>query len=284
MKNILACIDTSSYANDVCDLTIWTATRLKARVELLHVVKRTDAIAARKDLSGAIGLGVKSELLEELTRIDETESRRAIQQGRVVLADAEARLKVAGITRVNRLHRHGDVVETIIERELDADLVIIGKHGDASERLPDTIGSKIESVVRSSIKPVLIAPKKIQTPENVVIALDGSSAAGKAVDFVVSSPLFTGMQVHLVAAGPKGTVDSSWFVKAYSKLVDRSPSCIIHIVDGSPRKVVGDYVRQHPGVILVMGAYGHSPLRTMIFGSTTSAMIREAKVPVLLLR
>jgi nucleotide-binding universal stress UspA family protein len=36
--------------------------------------------------------------------------------------------------------------------------------------------------------------------------------------------------------------------------------------------------------MLVMGAYGHSPLRTLIVGSTTTAMIRTVHVPVLLVR
>jgi len=284
MKRILACIDASSYAHSVCDLTIWAAKRMKAEVEVLHVVKRTDAVAARKDLSGAIGLGVKTELLEELTRIDEAESKQAIEQGRVLLGDAQARLARAGISKINRLHRHGDIVETIIEREADADLVVVGKRGATSESASDTIGTKIEQVVRSSIKPVLIASRKIQKPEIAVIALDGSSAAAKAVDFVAASPLFVGIEVHLVVAGPKSSVESSWFVKAYSKLAGRLPSCIIHIVDGSPEKVVGDYVRNLSNAVLVMGAYGHSPLRTLVFGSTTTAMIREARVPVLLLR
>jgi nucleotide-binding universal stress UspA family protein len=34
----------------------------------------------------------------------------------------------------------------------------------------------------------------------------------------------------------------------------------------------------------MMGAYGHSPIRTMIVGSTTTAMIRTVKAPVLLVR
>ncbi len=284
MKNILACIDASTFANSVCDMTIWAAGRLKAKVELLHVVKRTDAIAARKDLSGAIGLGVKSELLEELTSIDETQSRIAIQQGRELLGNAEARLKLAGVKRINRLHRHGGVAETIIEREAEADLVVIGKHGAASETATGTIGSNIEIVVRSSIKPVLIAPRTVSTPNCAIIALDGSTAASKAVDFIVSTPLFTGLDVHLVAAGPEGTVEKSWFVKAYSRLVDRTPSCIIHIRDGSVETVVGEYLAQHPQGLLVMGAYGHSPLRTLIFGSKTSSLIAQARVPVLLLR
>jgi len=33
-----------------------------------------------------------------------------------------------------------------------------------------------------------------------------------------------------------------------------------------------------------MGAYGHSPLRTLIVGSTTTAVIRGVKLAVLLFR
>ncbi|MEO1159117.1 MAG: universal stress protein [Pseudomonadota bacterium] len=284
MKRILACVDASSYASSVCELAAWAATRLPASVELLHVVQRKDAVAARNDLSGAIGLGVKSELLEELAQIDEAEGKLAIGDGRVLLAQAEKLLLTGGVSEVNRLHRHGSVVDTIIEREAEADLVVIGKRGATSEFDSDHIGSRIERVVRASVKPVLIASRKIQPPGILVVALDGSSAALKALDFVVASPLFTGMQLHLVAAGPKGTADKSWFVKAYSKVVDRSPSCIIHIADGAPQQVLGDYMSARRDAILVMGAYGHSALRTLIFGSTTTTVLRTVRAPVLLVR
>jgi nucleotide-binding universal stress UspA family protein len=284
MKRILACIDASSYASSVCELAAWAATRLSASVELLHVVQRKDAVAARKDLSGAIGLGVKSELLEELTQIDEAEGKLAISDGRVLLAQAEKLLVAGGVSDVNRLHRHGSIVDTIIEREASADLVVIGKRGATSEFDSDHIGSSIESVVRASVKPVLIASRKIQPLNIMIVALDGSSASLKALDFVIASPLFTGMQLHLVAAGPKGTADKSWFVKAYSKVVDRSPSCIIHIADGAPQKVLGDYMSARRDAILVMGAYGHSALRTLIFGSTTTTVLRTVRAPVLLVR
>jgi nucleotide-binding universal stress UspA family protein len=35
--------------------------------------------------------------------------------------------------------------------------------------------------------------------------------------------------------------------------------------------------------LLVMGAYGHSPLREFIFGGCTQAAIRQADIPVLML-
>ncbi|MEZ5862313.1 MAG: universal stress protein, partial [Geminicoccaceae bacterium] len=205
MTRILACVDSSAvYGTSVCDLAAWAAGRLGAGVELLHVVQRNDAVAQRHDLSGAIGLGVKTELLEELTRIDEAAGKLAVARGRLLLDGAEERLKAAGVTDIRKVHRHGGIVETIIEREADVDFVVLGKRGASSEFATDHIGSKVERVVRASSRPVLIASREIRPPATVVVAFDGSATATKAVELVAASPLFAGLAVHLVAAGTRG--------------------------------------------------------------------------------
>ena len=56
------------------------------------------------------------------------------------------------------------------------------------------------------------------------------------------------------------------------------------IIDGEVEKVLCDYRAEHDINILVMGAYGHSVIRRLIVGSTTTNVIRNASVPVLLLR
>jgi nucleotide-binding universal stress UspA family protein len=285
MKKILACIDASSYAASVCDLAAWAASRLTAGVEILHVVQRKDAVAARHDLSGAIGLGVKSELLEELTRIDEAQGRLAVEQGRVLLAAAERRLRDAGLTDVRQLHRHGGIVETIIEREAESDLVVLGKRGASGEFATDHIGSKIERVVRASAKPVLIASRQVGTLHTVVVAFDGSTAATKAAAFVAGSPLFAGMAVHLVTAGHDDSTHRARTAEAAARLREgRGTDPIVLFGPGHADKVIGDHVRGLADSILVMGAYGHSPLRTLIVGSTTTTMIRTVRAPVLLVR
>jgi nucleotide-binding universal stress UspA family protein len=48
--------------------------------------------------------------------------------------------------------------------------------------------------------------------------------------------------------------------------------------------MIGDVVAQDHINLLVMGAYGHSSIRQLIVGSTTSEMIRTVKIPVLLFR
>ncbi|MBU6357426.1 MAG: universal stress protein [Rhodospirillales bacterium] len=91
MDTILAAIDASGYATSVCDLAAWAARRLNLPIELLHVVQRRDTVAERHDLSGAIGLGVKSSLLEELTRLEEADARLQIERGRMLLAASRER-------------------------------------------------------------------------------------------------------------------------------------------------------------------------------------------------
>ncbi|QDL96852.1 universal stress protein [Rhodopseudomonas palustris] len=284
MKRILACIDASAYATSVVELTTWAAGRLSASVELLHVVQRKDAVAARHDLSGAIGLGVKSELLEELTRIDEAEGKLAIERGRILLNETARRLTEAGIAEVRKLHRHGGILETIIEREAEADLVVIGKRGSSSQFAKEHIGSEIERVVRASIKPVLIVSSKIREPRTVVVAFDGSAAASKALGFVASSPLFEGLAVHLVVAGPDDATHRGRLEQAAARMSDRAPAPVKFLGQGAADKVIADYMAGRPDGLLVMGAYGHSPLRALIVGSTTTAMVRTVHVPVLLVR
>jgi nucleotide-binding universal stress UspA family protein len=48
--------------------------------------------------------------------------------------------------------------------------------------------------------------------------------------------------------------------------------------------VIARAVRDHDIDILIMGAYSHSPLRSLFLGSKTSDLLRSAGIPTLLLR
>jgi nucleotide-binding universal stress UspA family protein len=49
-------------------------------------------------------------------------------------------------------------------------------------------------------------------------------------------------------------------------------------------KVIPGVVAATEHSLLLMGAYGHSPIRRMIVGSTTTEMVRTVKAPVLMVR
>lgn len=282
MQNILACIDASSYAASVCDLAAWASQKLALPVELLHVVQRKDAVAERHDLSGVIGLGTKSRLMEELTQLEEADARLQVERGRALLAAGEERLATGGVKDIRQLHRHGGIVETILERETDARIVVIGKRGAGHEFASEHIGSKIERVVRASSRPILVASRAVEPPRVAVLAYDGSKAASHALERCAHSPLFHDLPVHVVIAGPDDSAHGRLRDRALIELDGRDVTTTLEI--GRPEDVIGGVVSATPGAILMMGAYGHSPLRTLIVGSTTTSMLRTVRTPVLLMR
>ena len=53
---------------------------------------------------------------------------------------------------------------------------------------------------------------------------------------------------------------------------------------GQADDVISAYVKSEAMDMLIMGAYGHSHIRTLIIGSTTSSMLRSCPIPVLMFR
>ena len=283
MENVLAAIDASAYATSVCGYAGWAARRLSLPVELLHVVQRQDPITARRDLSGAIGLGVKSDLMEELVRLSEEGSRTEIEKGRILLAAEEQLLREAGMTDISTLHRHGGVIETILEREDHARVVVMGKRGVGHEYASDHIGSTIERVVRASAKPVLVASREYSEPKHIVFAYDASPAAERALERLANSPLFDGLPVTIVMAEAEGETKRGQLEKAEAAFASDHP--VTSVVErGKAEKVIPGVVASTDNPLLLMGAYGHSPIRRMIVGSTTTEMVRTVKAPVLMVR
>ena len=284
MKKILCAIDASTYGPSLCDHAAWFALRADAAVDVLHVLDRAErGSGPGLDLSGSVGLGASEALLEQLTKADEARAQAAQAHGRAMLEGASARLKAAGVAEVNLVHRHGEVADTLIELERDADLVIIGKRGESQNFAEGHLGAKVERVVRASIRPILVAPRVFMPITRTVVAYDGGASATKALDHVLQSPVFTGIEVVVAIVGEPGAQRDARVQAAQGLLAGR-PAASVKALEGDVEAALKGELRQGQGDLLVMGAYGHSRIRDLIVGSTTTAMIRTGKVPALLFR
>ncbi|NHB78447.1 universal stress protein [Rhodobacter calidifons] len=282
-QKIVALVDGSIYSASVCEHAAWIARRTDAPVELIHVLGRREA-AGNHDHSGAIALGARTALLEELAALDAQRARLISHRGRAILEDAAKLLEEAGVSDVTTRLRHGDIVEAVAELEGDARVILIGKRGEAADFARGHLGSNLERIVRASHKPVLVASRAFRPISRVLVAYDGGASAMKAVDHIAHSPLFQGLLVQVVTVGnaapevTKGLADAQALLKAAGLAVETS------VLPGQPETALGKLVDEAQFDMLVMGAYGHSRIRSLIIGSTTTAMIRACKVPVLLMR
>ncbi len=282
-QRILALIDGSTYSASVCDHAAWVAGRTGAHVELLHILGRRDGVG-RQDLSGAISLGARTALLQELAALDIQRSKLVTERGRAILEDAKAILTRHGATEVSTRLRHGDIVETVAEVEATADLIVIGKRGEAADFAKGHLGSNLERIVRASHKPVLVASRAFQPIETILVAFDGGASSLKAVDHIARDPLFKGLAVHVVTVGTATASVQDGLNATRAKLHSAGITAEIEIRSGEPESALGKLVDTMRFGMVVMGAYGHSRIRSFVIGSTTTEMIRSCKVPILLVR
>lgn len=280
---IIALVDGSTYAASVCDHAAWVAGRTGAAVELIHVLGRREA-ADRHDHSGAIALGARTALLTELADLDAQRSKLIGQRGRAILEDARAILDRNGVTDITTRMRHGDVTEAVAEVETDAQMILVGKRGEAADFAKGHLGSNLERIVRASQKPVLVASRAFRPIARVLVAYDGGASAMKAVDYIARSPLFAGLSAHVVTVGHDTPEARKGLENARAMLVAAGIAGETALVAGQPDTALAKLVDAPGYDMLVMGAYGHSRIRSLIIGSTTTAMLRSCKVPVLLLR
>lgn len=282
-NTLIALVDGSTYSESVCHHAAWIAGKNDWKVKLYHVMGRRDA-AEKQDLSGAIRLGARSELLEQLSQLDAERAKLSHAHGRAILEDAKAIVAADGTIEVETRLRQGDLVETVTAKEESGEMIVLGKRGEAAGHATEHLGSNLERIVRASHKPVFIANRAFKPVEKVLVAFDGAASSLKAVDFIARSPLFAGLKVALVFAG-KETADIAKSLNGAVATLAAGGIAADRIIEpGEPEKVLSRLTSQEGHELLVMGAYGHNRIRSLLIGSTTTEMIRSCRVPVLIMR
>lgn len=282
-NTLIALVDGSAYSENVCHHAAWIAGKAGWKVKLYHVMGRRDA-TDKQDLSGAIRLGARTRLLEQLSELDAERAKLAHEHGRAILEDAQAIIQADGDIVVETRLRQGDLVETVTAKEDNGDMIVIGKRGEAAGLASEHLGSNLERIVRASHKPVFVANRAFKTPEKVLVAFDGGASALKAVDYMARSPLFAGLHVTLVFAGTETDATRKALDDAAATLNAGGYTVETLMRSGEPEKVLSALTQDQGYDLLVMGAYGHSRVRSLLIGSTTTEMIRSCKVPVVLMR
>ncbi len=278
MRNVIACIDGAGYTKSVCDHAIWAAQRLKTPLEFLHVLIRQAEVNV--DVSGSIGLGAHESLLQELSDLDERRSIVAREAGKQLLEGAKAFALQAGIAQVGTLQRRGELTETLVGLQEETRLYVLGQHDHETKPKRLLLDHNLESAVRTLSRPILVANSTFAEPQRFMIAFDGSETGRKMVDMVAESPLLQGMACHIVMIG--NAVEA--LQQAAAKLTTSGFDVVSHQLDGDAAPTLANHAREHDIDLLVMGAYGHSRIRHLVVGSTTTAILRQSQIPVLVLR
>ncbi|MFT6590616.1 MAG: nucleotide-binding universal stress UspA family protein [Rhodoferax sp.] len=284
MNKVYACVDGLAPTPCVIDWAVWSAQRLNVPLALLHILARHDNPGELDNYSGAIGFGAQESLLQELSALDGARGKLAQEAGRQLLDKARERAEATGALRLETRLRHGELVDNAVELEVEVRLFVLGEH-EAASGDHDHVGHNIERVIRSVKRPVLVAKGlEFVAPARFMIAFDGSETGRKTVSSVARSPLLTGLPVLLAMAGDDTPRALQQLEEARQTLATAGFQVTTELRAGEPEQVLPALITAQAIDLLVIGAYGHSRIRQLIVGSTTSLLLRLSSVPVLVLR
>jgi len=278
LNTILIPVDGSQNSFTAIDYGIYIAPRFEATLTGLHIV---DIYLIQgpltTDLSSTAGIPPYNGFIDAI----ETSLQEKADGILKTFADRCAKAGVACTGKKNL----GNIGDVIIDESKDADLIVMARKGEHFHLNEGSLlGSVAKAVVRHAGKPVLITPERFLEIESMALAYDGSLPAQKALDLslAVSEKARWPMTVIIVTSDRQKAADLS------SQVEDRAQhgaaDCEIITLSGREPDEILKFIREGSVELMVMGAYGHNRLHELLVGSTTSHIIKNSPIPVLLIR
>jgi nucleotide-binding universal stress UspA family protein len=131
---------------------------------------------------------------------------------------------------------------------------------------------------------VLVASRAFRPVAKVLLAFDASASTQRAIERMTGNPVFQGLSVTMVHAGQPSRDMWARMEDARVHLAGAGLPVVTDIIPGEPEVALRRKIDTEGFDLLIMGAYGHSRIRSLIIGSTTTAMIQACRIPVLLYR
>lgn len=301
LRSILVPLDGTPFSERSLPLAAEVARASKAALHLarVHVPHEPDGLLSNTSFQWE---GV------DLSEYDRNDRRREEEY----LYDVEARVGTNGLEVDSALLEEGDVSEQLCAyaREVDADAIFLTSHARGGIRRV-ALGSVADCVLRSSHLPVVIVhpspgERDVEAPrhvDHILVPLDWSRLAGTVFGPVIDLAKAMGARVTLtsivtpVVLGPKilpiapeaPDEDELRATEYLEELADdlRAEGLDVDVLVVS----ANDPVR---GIILVgevcgadliaMATHGFAGLSRLMAGSVTDRVLRESRVPMLVMR
>ncbi|KAA3612543.1 MAG: universal stress protein [Calditrichaeota bacterium] len=277
IKSILLSVDGSSYTDAVVDAGIYLAKSLNCHVKVLSVID-----VRPQDWQASVGSESIVPIIPTVVGSEENQDERQSLIDKT-LATLEAKLRAKqvdySIETINGLP-----VECICDHARVVDLVIMGIRGEYHIWHSNMIGSTLGPVSRQLERPFLVVGEKFEPFGHVLIAYDGSPAAAKALTMAGYIASSLGLKCTLLVLNAKED-DAGDLIREgrdYLKKYEIECSCVFD--SGSAAKKICEYSKDSQINLVIMGAYGHSRIYEILWGSTTEEVMKHAEIPVLLVK
>ncbi|AQX18036.1 Nucleotide-binding universal stress protein, UspA family [Bartonella sp. A1379B] len=284
-KPILALIDSSIYANPVCDLALWAAKSMQTTIRLLYVLDKSEEEIHLPDTQQ---MDINSNILNPslLAQQDPTLAKALLAQkiGQTALEEAKNYLNSQSQIEVEIRLRHGTLLDALNIYTKQSSMIVIGKRGEQTGLDKKRLGLNFENIVRSSELPILVASRHFQNIQRILIAFDGGPLIMKAIDFICTQEFFKNVTFILGMAEQQTQTIQNSFDETLTRLQSAGFNVEPLRIEINFEEMVLHNIKPLNLNMLLMGAFHHSKMHNFLFGSKSQTIIHNAPIPVMIMR
>ncbi|MBI4532362.1 MAG: universal stress protein [Candidatus Melainabacteria bacterium] len=280
-KNILVALDGSEYSQIAANYGLWLALELESQLNGQHVVdpRMVDFFVA-PEFAEELGFSQSVETSEKVFR--------ALKKIGQIILDLFSKEAFARGIKTNTFLDVGYVIEEIVKRSSNHDLVIVGHRGRGHKKSPAELmtGSIAERVVIESSRPVLVGLHPVDAVEQILVAYDGSEPSRGALLLAERLAISTDKRLKamiVIASAEQAASAKLTIEQGESYLREFHNQDIFLIREGHAARTLIDYASA-TNSLLVLGAYGFRRPEETVLGSTTTYIVRRAKTSILVYR
>jgi nucleotide-binding universal stress UspA family protein len=286
IKSILIPATGDVLDDSVLETALRVAQLAPAHIELRYFCERFGEVAETVCHVGSAMGGAALPALAFLEQQIEQQSTRAHarfaeicrRKGIALLEGAQRSTSVTASWRASR-----DDLDSLAYHARHADLIVMGRPG----RSNGLTRSHLETALSSGGRPLLVAPSSPRSSitGTAFVCWKESPEAARALSAAL--PLLAKTQRIVVASVDEGIDEALQPLRAVARylafhgitaetrLLPRSAAVADVLVKGA---------EAHEADLVVLGAYGHSKARELVFGGCTRSFLDSARVPVLMMR
>jgi nucleotide-binding universal stress UspA family protein len=177
--------------------------------------------------------------------------------------------------------------EVISRSAVAHDIIVVSRTGyDRISNSRGHVDSVIAPIIRASVRPVLVAGSEFREDSElgkVLVAFDGSSHSARALMVAAELASRPGVSCTVITVSHSEEAGREVLAPAEEFLFHHGITPKIQVsISSKPADVICGIVASGKADLLIMGAYGHSPIREVLFGSTTERVLSNCTANVIL--
>lgn len=272
------------------DIPVFRAAVAMARLNEAHLVflhvridtERVSLPMASADYGGGNELGEFIEVLEQEATARHDRAKDRVHSFCASENIAMSSTAVDGALTAEWCAETGEERDWLVTYGRAADLLVLGRRGEDKGLAMDVL----DATLMETGRPLLIVPAHppAQIGQTIAIAWKETAEAAGAVGAAL--PLLPHAKRVVILSVTEGTnTDAAACERLRAALVWHNPNVSVQLLapgGGEPTNILLKAVTDLEADLLVMGGYGHTRMRELVFGGFTRRILQAADLPVLM--